>query len=338
MTSQVTQIRMKQFHDGSTDDIFVTTHDAVPVLKKDQVKVRTDWISLDPAMRGWTTNKRSYMRPVQPGEIMRCFGVAQVLESQSDKFQPGDWVTGFMAVQNVGVLPSKALRKINLTLASATDYLAGLGMTGYTGYFGMTDIGQPKAGETVVVSAASGAVGSIAAQVAKLQGARVIGIAGGSEKCRYLTENLALDGAIDYKNDNINEALKHHCPDGIDVYFDNVGGEILDAVLAKINYQGRVVVCGAVSQYGDFGNVQGPKNFMVTVTHSVKIQGFTMKDYFHRIPEAFEYLLKAKYTGEMVFREHIVEGLENFTSALNMIFTGENHGKLLLKVKHEDAQ
>ena len=306
LLTKATQIRMKQFHDGSTDDIFITTHDPVPALKKGEVKARTDWISLDPAMRGWTTNKRSYMKAVQPGEIMRCFGVAQILDSESNYFQEGDWVTGFMGVQNVGVLPSKALRKIDINIASATDYLAGLGMTGYTGYFGMTDIGQPKAGETVVVSAASGAVGSIAAQVAKLQGARVIGIAGGSEKCRYLTENLALDDAIDYKNDNIAEALKQHCPDGIDVYFDNVGGETLDAVLANINYKGRVVVCGAVSQYGDFGNVQGPKNFMVTVTHSVKIQGFTMKDYFHRIPEAFAYLLKAKLTGDMVFRVSIL--------------------------------
>jgi len=335
--SQVTQIRMKQFHDGSTDDIFITTHDTVPELKDNEVKIRTDWISLDPAMRGWTTNKRSYIPPVQPGEVMRCFGIAQVLESKSKYYQEGDWVTGLMGVQDYGVVHYKALRKVDLNLASATDYLAGLGMTGYTGYFGMTDIGQPKGGETVVVSAASGAVGSIAAQVAKLHGARVIGIAGGPEKCRFLTENLKLDGAIDYKNDDIAQALKQHCPNGVDVYFDNVGGETLDAILGVINYKGRIVVCGAVSQYGDFSSVQGPKNFLTTVTHSLKIQGFTMKDYMHRVPEAFAYLLKAKSTGDMVFREHIVEGLENFPDALKMIFTGKNHGKLLLRVQYEDA-
>lgn len=337
MATPVTQIRMTQFHDGTTDDIFAISHDPTLTLLSGEVRVRTDWISIDPAMRGWTTNKRSYIQPVQPGEIMRCFGVAQVLESQSDKFQEGDWVTGFMGVQNYGVLKDNMIRKIDLRMASATDYLAGLGMTGYTGYFGMSDIGQPKAGETVVVSAASGAVGSIAAQVAKLQGARVIGIAGGPEKCGYLTAELNLDGAIDYKNDNMVAALKQHCPDGIDVYFDNVGGETLDAVLGLMNYKGRVVVCGAVSQYSDFANVQGPKNFLATVTQSLKIQGFTMKDYMHRVPEAFAYLLKAKQAGDMVFREHIVEGLENFPDALKMLFTSKNHGKLLLKVQYEDA-
>lgn len=337
MSEQVTQVRLTQFHDGSTDDIFAISHDPTPELQNGEVKVRTDWISLDPAMRGWTTNKRSYIKPVQPGEIMRCFGVAEVLESKSAGFEPGDWVTGFMGVQNYGVLNSKMLRKIDLRLASATDYLAGLGMTGYTGYFGMSDIGKPKAGETVVVSAASGAVGSIAAQVAKIQGARVIGIAGGPEKCRYLTENMKLDGAIDYKGDDLTQALRQHCPNGIDVYFDNVGGETLDTVLGQMNYQGRIVVCGAVSQYGDFANAQGPKNFMTTVTHSLKIQGFTMKDYMHRIPEAFAYLLKAKHSGDMVFREHIVEGIENFPQALNMLFSGKNHGKLLLKVLHGEA-
>ncbi len=338
MTNTVIQIRMTQFHDGSTDDIFAITHDPIPELQNREVKVRVDWISIDPAMRGWTTNKRSYMPPVQPGEIMRCFGMAEVLESASDKFKPGDWVTGFMGVQNVGVLNSKMIRKVDLTIASATDYLAGLGMTGYTGYFGMTDIGQPKEGETVVVSAASGAVGSIAAQVAKLHGARVIGIAGGIEKCQYLTDKMKLDGAIDYKNDDMVNALKQYCPNGIDVYFDNVGGDTLDAVLGQMNYKGRVIICGAVSQYDDFANIQGPKNFLTTISHSLKIQGFTMKDYMPRVPEAFAYLLKAKHAGNIVFREHIVEGLENFPEALKMIFTGQNHGKLLLKVQHEDGK
>ncbi|WP_299079305.1 NADP-dependent oxidoreductase [uncultured Paraglaciecola sp.] len=330
---QVTQVRTTGFHDGSTDHIFKTTHTALPALKPGEVKICTDWISIDPAMRGWTTNKPSYMPPVQPGEIMRCFGVAEVLESQSKHFAQGDWVTGFMGVQDYGVVSQNGLRKVDLNLAEAKDYLAGLGMTGFTGYFGMTDIGQPQAGETVVVSAASGAVGSIAAQVAKLAGARVIGIAGGPEKCAYLLDTLKLDGVIDYKNDHMPSALKRECPKGIDVYFDNVGGATLDAVLACINYQGRIVVCGAVSQYADFANVSGPANFMTVVTHSLKIQGFTMKDYMHRVPEAFSYLLKAKQTGDIIFREHIVAGLENFQSALEMIFTGKNHGKLLLKVE-----
>lgn len=330
---QATQIRTTGFHDGTTDDIFEITHTPLADLKEGEVKIRTDWISIDPAMRGWTTNKRSYMPPVQPGDVMRCFGVAEVLESRADKFTQGDWVTGFMGVQDFGVVGAKMLRKVDLNLAEAKDYLAGLGMTGFTGYFGMTDIGQPQAGETVVVSAASGAVGSIAAQIAKLAGARVIGIAGGPEKCGYLLETLKLDGVIDYKNEAIPAALKRECPKGIDVYFDNVGGDTLDAVMGRMNYQGRIVVCGSVSQYGDFANATGPANFMTVVTHSLKIQGFTMKDYMHRVPEAFSYLLQAKRSGSIVFREHIVTGLDNFQSALEMIFTGQNHGKLLLKVK-----
>ncbi len=329
----ITQIRTTQFHDGSTDEIFTVTHDPIAELKDGEIKVRTDYISLDPAMRGWTTNKRSYMPPVQPGEVMRCFGVAKVLQSASKHFQPGDWVTGFMGVQTEGVLNQRGLRKIDLNYAEPKDYLAGLGMTGYTAYFGMTDIGEPKEGDTVVVSAASGAVGSIASQIAKLAGARVIGIAGGPEKCAYLRDKLGLDGVIDYKNESVNDGLKRNCPNGIDLYFDNVGGETLETVLALINYQGRIAVCGAISQYGDMGNALGPRNFMSVITQSVRIQGFTMKDYMDRVPEAFAYLLQAKMNGGIKFREHIVEGIENFETALAMIFKGENHGKLLLKVR-----
>lgn len=329
----ITQIRTTQFHDGTTDDIFELTHDAVPLLQDGDIKFRMEWISLDPAMRGWTTNKRSYMPPVKPGEIMRCFGVAEVLESRSKKFAVGDWITGFLGVQTHGIVNEKGVvRKIDLSIADAKDYLSGLGMTGYTGYFGMTDIGQPKEGETIVVSAASGAVGSIASQVAKLSGARVIGIAGGPQKCAYLKDTLKLDGVIDYKNEDMHEALKRECPKGIDVYFDNVGGETLEAVLGRINYQARIVVCGAISQYGNMAEAQGPRNFMAVIAQSLKIQGFTMKDYMDRIPEAFMYLLQAKTKGEIVFREHIVEGIENFPAAMKMVYAGENHGKLLLKV------
>ena len=329
---EITQIRTTQFHDGTTDAIFKMTHDPLPDLQEGEIRVRTDWISLDPAMRGWTTNKRSYMPPVQPGEVMRCFGVAEVLESKSKHFEAGDWVTGFMGVQTEGILNQRGLRKIDLNYAEPKDYLAGLGMTGYTAWFGMTDIGKPQAGETVVVSAASGAVGSVAVQVARLAGARVIGIAGGPEKCAYLKDELGLDGVIDYKNENILDGLKRTCPDGIDLYFDNVGGETLEAVLALINYQGRIVVCGAISQYGDMGNAHGPRNFMSVIAQSVHIQGFTMKDYSDRVLEAFTALLEAKMKGDIKFREHIIEGIENFETGLAMIFRGENHGKLLLKV------
>ena len=246
---------------------------------------------------------------------------------------PGDWVTGFTGMQTEGVLKGKHLRKVDVNLAPPNHYLSGLGMTGYTGYFGMLDIGQPEPGKTVVVSAAAGAVGTIAAQVAKMAGARVIGIAGGPIKCAFLKEELLLDGAIDYKSENIDKGLARECPDGIDIYFDNVGGDILDAVLARINYKGTIIVCGAISQYADFHNQVGPKNYMQLIAQSAKMQGFTMKDYMHRIPEAVVALSTAQKKGELMFREHIVEGIENFPDAFEMLFSGGNQGKLLIKVR-----
>ena len=331
MTSQ---FRMARFRTAQTgNDIFELTHDDPLPVQEEEVLVRFDWISIDPAMSGWTTDKRSYMPPVQPGKIMRAFGIGEVTESKFDGLAPGDWVTGFTGMQTEGVLRGKYLRKVDVTLAPPNHYLSGLGMTGYTGYFGMMDIAQPKPGDTVVVSAAAGAVGTIAAQVAKMAGARVIGIAGGPAKCTFLKDELRLDGALDYKNESIRDGLNRECPDGIDIYFDNVGGEILDAVLARINYKGTIVVCGAISQYGDFHNQVGPKNYMQLIAQSAKMQGFTMKDYMHRIPEAFTALLTAQKKGELIFREHIVEGIEKFPEAFEMLFSGGNQGKLLIKVR-----
>lgn len=328
------QFRLTRYRTSETgNDIFELTHDEPPEVQAGEVLVHFDWISIDPAMSGWTTNKRSYMPPVRPGQIMRAFGIGEVVESQCEGLVVGDWVTGFTGMQTEGVLKGKHLRKVDVSLAAPKHYLSGLGMTGYTGYFGMMDIGRPEPGKTVVVSAAAGAVGSIAAQFAKIAGARVIGIAGGPEKCAFLKNALGLHGAIDYKNENISEALTRECPDGIDIYFDNVGGETLDAVLARINYKGTIIICGAISQYGDWHTQVGPKNYMQLIAQSAKMQGFTMKDYMHRIPEALKALLTAQKSGELIFREHIVEGIENFPSAFEMLFSGGNHGKLLLKVR-----
>lgn len=328
------QYRLTQFRTAkSGNDIFELTHDDPPPLKAGEVLVRLDWISIDPAMSGWTTNKRSYMPPVQPGQIMRAFGVGEVVDSKFDGLTAGDWVTGFTGMQTEGVLKGKHLRKIDVTLTEPQHYLSGLGMTGYTGYFGMMDIGKPETGKTVVVSAAAGAVGSIAAQLARNASARVIGIAGGPEKCAFLKDDLKLDGTIDYKNENISDGLNRECPDGIDIYFDNVGGEILDAVLTRINYKGTIVVCGAISQYADWHTQTGPKNYMSLITQSAKMQGFTMKDYMHRIPEAFTALVTAQKKGELIFREHIVEGIEKFPESFEMLFSGGNQGKLLIKVR-----
>ncbi|WP_109354530.1 NADP-dependent oxidoreductase [Sphingorhabdus sp. EL138] len=327
------QIRMSDYPGkGNARNIWRITHDPLRSIEEGEVLVRLDYISIDPGMRGWITNKRSYMPPVKPGGVMRAFGMGEVLESRATGLAVGDQVTGFTGVQTHGVFKQESLRKIGLPGVSPHMFLSGLGMTGYTGYFGMTDIGQPQDGETVVVSAASGAVGSVAAQAAKLAGARVIGIAGGSDKCGYLTDELGLDAAIDYKNDDINAALSANCPDGIDLYFDNVGGDILSAVLNQMNYKGRIVVCGGISQYDDFASAAGPANFMTVVTHSLTMRGFTMRDYMHRVPEALEWLVPAWTEGRIKFREHIVEGIENFPDAFDMVFEGKNHGKLLLKI------
>lgn len=327
------QIRMREYAGTRpVRDIWALTKDPVRALADGDVSVAIDTISIDPGMTGWITNKRSYMPPVKPGGVMRAFGVGEVTHSKSADLVVGDWVTGFAGVQTHGVYRAENLRKIDPSLAPPEKFLSGLGMTGYTGYFGMNDLGKPKTGETVVVSAASGAVGSIAAQVAKAAGARVIGIAGGPEKCAYLIDELSLDAAIDYKACDIGEALAQACPDEIDLYFDNVGGETLEAVLGLMKYQGRIVVCGAISQYGDFAGALGPANFMAVVTHSLTINGFTMRDYMHRVPEALGWLVPAWKDGRLKMREHVIDGIENFPDAYDMIFRGENHGKLLLKI------
>lgn len=328
-----TQFRLDHYPSGpKMTGVWRQTFDPVGSPDVGEVRVELAYLSVDPGMRGWITPKRSYMPPVQPGEVMRAFGVGEVVDSNADGFAVGDWVTGFTGVQTEACLNAAMLRKIDISHFSPHLYLSGLGMTGYTGYFGMSDIGRPGAGDTVVVSAAAGAVGSIAAQVASKLGARVVGIAGGSEKCAYLLDQLKLDAAIDYKCSDIEGQLAATCPDGIDVYFDNVGGETLDAVLALINRHGRIVVCGGISQYGDMDSVKGPANYLQIVAQSVTMRGFTMRDYLDRIPEAFIALAGWHMAGEIVFREHMVCGIEQFPQAFDMLFRGGNHGKLLIEI------
>ncbi len=330
MTSQ---IRLSEYPAGRpAADFWQLTHDPLKEINTGDVMLRIDWISVDPGMSGWITDKRSYMPPVKPGEIMRAFGIGEVIESDSDTLAIGDAVTGFTGVCTHAVLPAKHLRKVDTSLAPAQLYLSALGMTGYTGYFGMTDIGRPEPNQTVVVSSAAGAVGSIASQIAKQLGARVVGIAGGPDKTSYLLNELGLDAAIDYRNEDITAALKIAAPNGIDVYFDNVGGEILDAALMQMNRHGRIVVCGGISQYSDWDQAQGPANYMQIVTHSLLMQGFTMRDYMARIPEALKVLLEGYNAGTLKFREHVVEGIECFPEAFDMLFAGRNQGKLLIKM------
>lgn len=333
----ITQVRLAAYPKGlPSAATWTITHDPVPSPATGEVRVAMDWISVDPGMRGWITPKRSYMPPVEPGEVMRAFGVGTVVESAFDRLAVGDLVTGFTGVQTEAVLAGRELRRIDPAYGAPQSFLSGLGMTGYTAYFGLLDIGRPEPGQTVVVSAAAGAVGSVVCQIARIRGCRVVAIAGGEAKTRWLREELGVDVAVDYRAGNLGPALDQAAPDGIDVYFDNVGGEILDAVLMRINRHARIAVCGGISQYADMDAVRGPANYLQLVAQSATMQGFTMRDYLRRIPEALMQLLQWTATGQLRFREHVIDGIENFPEALGMLFRGENHGKLLIRV-HADA-
>ena len=250
MTTINKQWRLKERPTGKPSaDTWDYTETEVPSISDGELLIRIDYISMDPAMRGWLNDAKSYIEPVQVGDVMRAGTVGEVIESKHEKFAVGDYVCGHNGVQSYAVSDGSGLYKVDPTLAPLPYYLGVLGMPGMTGYFGLLKTGEPKAGETVVVSGAAGAVGSLVGQIAKIKGCRVVGIAGGSEKCKFLVEELGFDAAVDYKNENVKKALKQACPDGVDVYFDNVGGDILDDVLTQINVRARIVICGAISQY-----------------------------------------------------------------------------------------
>jgi NADPH-dependent curcumin reductase CurA len=296
-----------------------------------EILVQTEYLSLDPAMRGWMNEGKSYIPPVKIGEVMRALGVGKVIETKSDKFAVGDYVSAGLGVQAFATIAAKDATKIDPKLAPLPVYLNVLGMTGMTAYFGLLDVGEPKPGDTVVVSGAAGAVGATVGQIAKIKGCRVIGIAGGPEKCHYLTHELGFDAAIDYKAGDIRVALKDHCPKGIDVYFDNVGGEILEACLAQLSLHARIVICGAISQYNA---TTPPKlaNYMSLLVNRAKMQGMIVFDYAARYPEGAKDMAAWMAAGKLKGREDIVEGLETFPETLLKLFSGENNGKLVLKV------
>jgi NADPH-dependent curcumin reductase CurA len=304
----------------------------VPELKDGEFLARVLFLSLDPAMRGWMNDTRSYIPPVQIGEVMRALGAAEVLESNNPAFETGDHVVGPFGVQEYAASDGASVIKVDPALVPLPVYLGTLGMPGMTAYFGLLEVGQPKAGETVVVSGAAGAVGTVAGQIAKIKGCRVIGIAGGPEKGDYLVNELGFDAAIDYKSADIRAALKEHCPKGIDVYFDNVGGEILDIVLARLARHARIVLCGAISQYNNEGPMKGPSNYMSLLVNRARMEGFVVFDFADRYMSAAMEMAGWMAEGKLKSREDIVEGLENFPETLLKLFRGENIGKLILKV------
>src|SRR5215469_2052768 len=300
-----------------------------------EVLIKVLYISLDPAMRGWITDRKSYVPPVAVGDVMRALGLGRVIASKNPKFAVGDYVSGMPGTQEYAVSDGNGFFKIDPQTAPLPVYLSALGMPGMTAYFGLLDTGQPKAGDTVVVSAAAGAVGAVVGQIAKIKGCRAVGVAGGEAKCRYLKDELGLDAAIDYKQEEIYQALRQKCPNGIDVYFDNVGGEILDAVLTQINRGARIVICGAISQYNNTGQIKGPSNYLSLLVNRATMKGMLVTDYLPRYPEAMREMAGWIRAGQLKSREHIVDGLENFPEVLVMLFTGENFGKLEIRVAKE---
>ena len=317
---------------AATRDTF--TFQQVPVVqpKDGQILVKNEYLSLDPAMRGWMNEGKSYIPPVALGDVMRALGVGKVVASAHPGFAVGDYVNGALGVQDYFVGEPRGFYKVDPKLVPLPVYLSALGMTGMTAYFALLDVGAPKAGDTVVISGAAGAVGSIAGQIAKLKGCRVVGIAGGQEKCARLVDEFGFDGTIDYKSEDVLAGLKRECPKGVDVFFDNVGGEILDAVLSGLNFKARVIICGAISQYNNKEAVKGPANYLSLLVNRARMEGFVVMDYADRYAVAGQEMAGWLLKGQLKSKEHIVEGLESFPESLAKLFSGENHGKLVLKV------
>ncbi|WP_341889932.1 NADP-dependent oxidoreductase [Variovorax sp. YR752] len=316
------------------------TEEAVVQPTEGGVLVRTLYLSLDPAMRGWMNEGKSYIPPVGIGEVMRAGGIGVVVASKNPAFAVGDKVSAGLGVQEYALFPADQIKraglvKIDPRLGSDTQWLNVLGMPGMTGYFGLMDVGQPKAGETVVVSGAAGAVGQTVGQLAKIKGCRVVGIAGGPDKCRWVVEELGFDACIDYKAGSVRDGLKQHCPDGVDIYFDNVGGDILDTVLTRINRKARIIICGAISQYNNTTPVRGPKNYLSLLVNRARMEGIVVFDYADRYHLAVAEMAGYLKDGRMKSREDVVEGLASFPATLMKLFSGQNFGKLVLKVAAE---
>ncbi len=303
------------------------------------ILLKTLSLSLDPAMRGWMNEGKSYIPPVAIGEVMRAGGICEVIASKNAAFQVGDKVSALPGVQaycslTEAEIKRRGVAKIDLRVGSVTQWLNVLGMPGMTGYFGLMDVGMPQAGETVVVSGAAGAVGQTVGQIAKIKGCRVVGIAGGAAKCEWVVKELGFDACIDYKAgpDAVRAGLKEHCPKGVDIYFDNVGGDILDDVLAKITRKARIIICGAISQYNNTTAIQGPKNYLSLLVNRARMEGIVVFDYADRYHLAIAEMAGYLKDGRMKSKEDVVSGLETFPETLLKLFKGENFGKLVLQV------
>ena len=324
----------KRPHGMVGEENFDYVETPIPEPAEGQVLVRNKYLSFDPTQRGWMEDRESYLPPVALGEPMRAGSAGQVVASRHPDFAEGDWVQGsggwqdYFVSDGGGAIP---LRRIPDGVPP-TMVLSVLGVTGLTAYWGMLDLGRPEAGQTVLVSGAAGATGSIAGQIARLQGARVVGIAGGSAKCGWLTDTARFDAAIDYRSDDVRSAIAETCPDGIDVYFDNVGGEILEAALDNLAMRARVVLCGGISGYNATEAPPGPRNLLNLIVMRARMEGFIVLDYYDRAAQAVKDLVGWIEAGEIVYQEDLQQGFDAIPATLTRLFTGQNIGKQLLEI------
>jgi len=314
-------------------DIFEIRDEPLPEPGEGEFRVELSHISLDPAMRGWMNEARSYVEPVALGDIMRALAVGHVEASRNAKFKEGDAVSGRFGVQQYAISDGKGVGRVDEALAPLPTWLGGLGMPGLTAYFGLYEVARPEAGGTVVVSAASGAVGQVVGQLAKIRGCRAVGIAGGAEKCRLLIERFGFDAAVDYTADDLAGQLRTAAPKGIDVDFENVGGEVFDTVLTQMNPFGRIAVCGLISAYNATELPPGPRNIRFVLTMRLRMQGFIVFDFAKRYGEAIAALSGWLKAGKLKLLEDVREGgIDAYPDVLNLLYTSGNRGKLVLKV------
>ena len=306
--------------------------EAVAPLEEGQMLVEQQYVSLDPAMRGWMNETRSYIPPIKIGEVMRSGTVGKVIKTKgTTRFKKDDYLVGWGGVQQYVITNGEGYQKVASELADLTTYLGVLGLTGLTAYFGILEVAAMKKGEVVLVSGAAGAVGSVVGQIAKIKGCKVIGIAGGKNKCDYLLNELGFDAAIDYKNESLRKEIKRNCPKGIDIYFDNVGGETLDHALASLRINARVVICGAISQYNS-QQIEGPKNYLSLLVNRASMKGMVVFDYEAQYDQARIQMSKWMKEGKLKTKEDVYEGIDNFYEVFLKLFSGDKLGKLILKI------
>ena len=315
------------------EDTWRLESNSIEEPKDGEVLIQHHYISLDPAMRGWMMDRKSYVPPVEIGEVMRAGAIGKIIKANNHPdFNVGDCIVSWGGVQEYEITNGENCYKVDDSLAPMPKYLGALGMPGMTAYFGILEVGKIKEGDIVLISGAAGAVGSLVGQIAKLKGCTVIGIAGGKNKCDYLLNELGFDAAIDYKSEDINEALNKKCPKGIDVYFDNVGGDILNAALTKLRLNARVVICGAISQYNNEKDIKGPSNYLSLLVNRASMQGMVVLDYAQNYDKAAQEMGMWMMQGKLTSKEDVYEGIENFYETFLRLFSGNKMGKLILKV------